>query len=223
MSARFEAVLFDLDGTLVDTAPDFAAVLNAMLQKRGRSALPYDTIRRSVSQGARAVVALGFGELGIETPEFEAIRQEFLSGYREHLAVETRLFEGMEPMLAAIEASGRPWGIVTNKPSHFTLPLLEQLQLDRRCAVAICPDMVTRSKPDPEPMFKACAALGVAAARAVYVGDHLRDIQAGRNAGMPTIAAGWGYIPAGENPADWQADFEAATVADLWPLLGLRR
>jgi phosphoglycolate phosphatase len=221
MKVLYDAVLFDLDGTLVDTAPDFAAILNRMLVKRGRAELAYDTVRQAVSQGARTVVALGFGELGLETPEFEAVRQEFLRDYREHLADETRLFAGMNEVLTALEARNVPWGIVTNKPSHFTLPLLALLQLDQRCKVAICPDMVTRTKPDPEPMYKACAVLKVKPENTIYIGDHLRDIQAGKNAGMPTMAAGWGYIPAHEDFHDWQADFDALTVPDMGRLLGL--
>lgn len=221
MSRRFDAVLFDLDGTLIDTAPDFAAVLNRQLQARGRTPIPYPTVRQAVSQGARTVVSLGFAELGLDTPEFEAMRQEFLRGYREHLADESRLFDGLPELLQTLEAEGRPWGIVTNKPSFFTNPLLQALALDARCAVAICPDMVTHTKPDPEPMFKACDVLQVAPARAIYVGDHIRDIQAGKNAGMPTVAAAWGYIPHGEDIAEWQADHTVMTVADLRRLLNV--
>lgn len=219
MKPRYDAVLFDLDGTLIDTAPDFAAVLNRMLESRGRTPLPYATVRQAVSQGARAVVALGFGEHSFDTPEFEALRQEFLREYSEHLADNTRLFPGLDELLQELEAAGTPWGIVTNKPSVYTNPLLKLLNLDQRCRVAICPDMVTRTKPDPEPMFKACTELGVDPARAVYVGDHLRDIQAGRNAGMPTIAAAWGYVLFGEDAHDWQADYTIDTVAALRPLL----
>lgn len=220
-SKSYEAVLFDLDGTLIDTAPDFTAVLNRMLGSRGRAPLPHTTVRQAVSQGARAVVALGFPEYAIENPEFEVLRQEFLSEYRQHLADETVLFPGMDALLQQLEARGIPWGIVTNKPSIYTNPLLALLNLDKRCKVAICPDMVTHTKPDPEPMFKACDILQVAPERTLYVGDHIRDIQAGRNAGMPTIAAAWGYIPAGENIADWQADHTVADTAGLAQLLGL--
>jgi len=165
------------------------------------------------------VVALGFGEMGIESPEFEVMRQEFLVNYREHLADETRLFDGMAELLDNLDAEGRPWGIVTNKHSHFTNPLLKALGLDQRCRVAICPDMVTHTKPDPEPMFKACDVLGLHPASVLYVGDHLRDIQAGKNAGMPTAAAAWGYIPDNENILDWQADHALASVDALQALL----
>lgn len=219
MSHRFAGVLFDLDGTLVDTAPDFAGVLNRLLAAHDRPALPYATIRQAVSQGARAVVALGFADLGIDTPAFEEKRQAFLSDYRQHLADESTLFVGLDEVLKALEAAGCPWGIVTNKPSHFTNPLLDALKLTERCRIAICPDHVTRTKPDAEPMFKACDVLALPPAEVLYVGDHLRDIQAGKNAGMPTAAAAWGYIPDHEDAADWQADYLLPDIPALRALL----
>ncbi len=221
MSSRFAAVLFDLDGTLIDTAPDFAAVLNRMREQRELPALPYALIREQVSQGARAVVSLGFSGLSLESTEFESLRQEFLREYSQNLAVESRLFPGLDTLLLALEAQNIPWGIVTNKPSVYTLPLLEQLGLHQRCQVAICPDMVSRTKPDPEPMYKACDVLQVAAERCVYVGDHVRDIEAGRAAGMATVAVSWGYILPGEDAADWQADHLAHDALTLSALLGL--
>lgn len=217
-----QAVLFDLDGTLIDTAPDFVSVLNRQLLAHGRDALPPARIRAAVSQGSKAVVALGFGDLHpVDSEDFEALRQEFLDSYLRHIADESRLFPGMEELLAGLEARGTPWGIVTNKPSRYTTPLLEALALDQRCAVAICPDMVNHSKPHPEPMLKAADAIRVAPAACVYVGDHRRDIEAGRNAGMPTVAAAWGYILDGETAQDWQADHTVDTVLDLSRLLGV--
>lgn len=217
-----QAVLFDLDGTLIDTAPDFAGVLNRQLTAHGRSPLPYDAVRSVVSQGARAVVALGFGDrFPLDSDEFEAIRQEFLSSYLEHLADETRLFPGMDELLTGLESRGIPWGIVTNKPSLYTTPLLKALQLDQRCKVAICPDMVTHSKPHPEPMLKAAEAIGVSAEKCIYVGDHLRDIEAGKRAAMVTVAVSYGYIQDGDSPADWNADYMVDTVFELSRLLGL--
>ncbi len=217
-----EAVLFDLDGTLIDTAPDFIAVLNRQLQAHGRSPLPAAQIRASVSQGSRAVVALGFGDrFDVEMPEFEALRQEFLQSYLRHIADESRLFPGMEALLTGLEARGTPWGIVTNKPSMYTRPLLRELRLDLRCKVAICPDMVNQTKPHPEPMFKAADALGVKAERCVYVGDHRRDIDAGRNAGMTTVAVSYGYLLDGDAASDWAADHTVDTVSDLSRLLGV--
>lgn len=217
-----QAVLFDLDGTLIDTAPDFASVLNRQLAAHGRAPLPYATIRPAVSQGSKAVVALGFADrFPLDSNEFEAIRQEFLRSYLEHLADESGLFPGMEELLAELESRGIPWGIVTNKPSLYTTPLLKALQLDQRCKVAICPDMVTHTKPHPEPMLKAAAALGVDAEKCIYVGDHLRDIEAGKRALMTTIAVSYGYIQDGDAPADWDADYLVDSVFELSRLLGL--
>lgn len=217
-----DAVLFDLDGTLIDTAPDFAAVLNRQLAAHGRPSLPYDVIRAAVSQGARAVVALGFSDrFAVDSIEFEGIRQEFLNSYLQHLADETRLFPGMDALLTHLESRGTPWGIVTNKPSLYTTPLLKALKLDHRCKVAICPDMVTHTKPHPEPMLKAAEVLGVRPDKCVYVGDHLRDIEAGKRASMTTIAVSYGYIQEGDNPADWEADHLVDSVFELSRLLGL--
>ena len=219
---RPEAVLFDLDGTLIDTAPDFAGVLNRQLAAHGRQPLPYETIRASVSQGARAVVALGFADrYPVDSVEFEGIRQEFLSNYLHHLADETRLFPDMDTLLAGLEALGIPWGIVTNKPSLYTMPLLKALKLVTRCCVTICPDMLTHTKPHPEPMLKAAKALGIDPERCLYVGDHVRDIEAGRAASMTTVAVSYGYIQSGENPADWKADYLVDSVFELSRLLGI--
>jgi phosphoglycolate phosphatase len=217
-----EAVLFDLDGTLVDTAPDFIAVLNRQRLAHGREPLPAASIRAMVSQGARAVVALGFGDrVDVDSPEFEALRQEFLQTYLQHIADESRLFPGMDDLLTGLEARGTPWGIVTNKPSTYTTPLLAALHLDFRCKVAICPDMVTHSKPHPEPLLKAAAVVGIKPGNCIYVGDHRRDIDAGRNAGMGTVAVTYGYVLDGESAHDWQADHTVTSVAELAQLLGL--
>lgn len=215
---KWQAVLFDLDGTLLDTAPDFIVVLNAMLTDRGRPPLPAAEIRAVVSNGARALVALGFGGAPGDA-EFDALNQELRDRYAQHLAVHTHLFPGLEALLLQLEAHGVPWAIVTNKPSIYTLPLLDALQLRTRCASVVCPDQVTHTKPHPEPMYKACAEMGVNAAQCVYVGDHERDIAAGRNAGMQTIVAGWGYIGEHEQPRDWQPDFIVDSVSALADLL----
>lgn len=222
MPLPVKAVLFDLDGTLIDTAPDFTTVLNQQLQAYGRPTLTVEEIRSAVSQGSKAVVARGFADLQTgDLPAFEAIREEFLSAYLEHIADESCLFPGMDALLAALEVRQIPWGIVTNKPSLYTLPLLKALDLDRRCKVAICPDMVTNTKPHPEPMLKAAATLNVAPEKCLYVGDHRRDIEAGKNAAMTTVAAAWGYILEDESVWDWQADHTVSTVEELSQLLGL--
>ncbi|WP_246069512.1 HAD family hydrolase [Marinobacter piscensis] len=212
------AVLFDLDGTLIDTAPDFIRCLNLLRQQHGLSALPAEQIRRSVSDGARAMIRVGFG-LEPEHPDFSGKHTAFLDLYEAGVAVETRLFEGMNPLLLSLEQRGIPWGIVTNKPERFAAPLIQALGLADRCASLVCPDHVTDRKPHPESLFLACTQIGAAPEQTVYVGDHQRDIEAGRNARMKTIAVRYGYIEEPETVDLWQADIVADTVSDLAKLL----
>lgn len=212
------AVLFDLDGTLIDTAPDFIRCLNQLREQHGLSPLPADHIRRSVSNGARAMIRVGFG-LEPDHPDYLPRHTEFLDLYEIGVAVETTLFEGMDPILKTLEARGIPWGIVTNKPVRFAAPLVEALGLAQRCAAVVCPDHVAERKPHPEALFLACKQIGADPASTVYVGDHERDIEAGRNAGMRTIAVRYGYIEEPESVDLWQADLVADTVADLAKLL----
>lgn len=213
-----DAVLFDLDGTLIDTAPDFIRCLNELRVAEGMAPLPFDTIRCCVSDGARAMVRLGFG-LEPDHPEYPERHRAFLDRYETGMAVDTRLFEGMEPLLATLEAAGIPWGIVTNKPVRFAEPLLAALGLAERCAVLVCPDHVQDRKPHPEGLWLACERLGAAPERTLYVGDHERDIRAGRNAGMPTVAVRYGYVTEPETIDLWQADVVVDTVADLANLI----
>lgn len=211
-------VLFDLDGTLIDTAPDFIRCLNEMRQQHGLPALPADHIRRSVSNGARAMVRVGFG-LEPDHPDYLNKHTAFLDLYEAGVAVETQLFEGMDVLLQSLEQRGIPWGIVTNKPVRFAEPLVQALGLAERCAALVCPDHVTDRKPHPEALFLACKQIGADPEHAVYVGDHERDIQAGRNARMKTIAVRYGYIEEPETVDLWQADFIADTVNHLAKLL----
>ncbi|MFO8142877.1 MAG: HAD family hydrolase [Marinobacter sp.] len=212
------AVLFDLDGTLIDTAPDFIRCLNQLRQQHRLAALPAEHIRRSVSNGARAMVRIGFG-LEPEHDGYLEKHTAFLDLYEAGVAEETTLFEGMVQLLENLEARAIPWGIVTNKPARFAIPLMVALGLADRCATLICPDHVAERKPHPEALFLACQHIGADPARAIYVGDHERDIQAGRNAGMRTIAVRYGYIEQPESVDLWQADVIADTVADLAKLL----
>nr|WP_297401848.1 HAD family hydrolase [uncultured Marinobacter sp.] len=212
------AVLFDLDGTLLDTAPDFIRCLNQLRQHHGLAPLPPEHIRRSVSNGARAMIRVGFG-LEPDHPDYLEKHTAFLDLYETGVAVETRLFEGMDTLLQALEQRHIPWGIVTNKPVRFAAPLVEALGLDQRCSVLVCPDHVSQRKPHPEALILACRQLGAPPAQAVYVGDHERDIEAGRNAGMTTIAVRYGYIEAPETVDLWQADLVVDTVSDLANLL----
>ena len=210
-----QAVLFDLDGTLVDTAPDFVRVLNNMRTKYGHPALPSEMVRPAVSAGARAMVKVGFPEYELESPEFAQLRQEFLDAYGADICQDSQLFMGLDALLQSLETKGIPWGIVTNKPRIYSEALLLALNLTQRCAVLVCPDDVSQTKPHPEPMYLACKQLNVAPTQTVYIGDHIRDIQAGNNAQMTTIAVGFGYIVEGEDIHDWQADHCVQTVDDL--------
>lgn len=212
------AVLFDLDGTLIDTAPDFIRCLNQLRQQHGLSPLPPEHIRRSVSNGAKAMIRVGFG-LEPEHEGYPEKHSAFLDLYEAGVAVETTLFEGMEELLQALEVRGIPWGIVTNKPARFAVPLIQALGLAERCAALVCPDHVAERKPHPEALFLACTQITADPARAIYVGDHERDIEAGRNAGMQTVAVRYGYIEEPESVDLWQADIIVDTVSDLAKLL----
>ncbi|MCQ4259564.1 N-acetylmuramic acid 6-phosphate phosphatase MupP [Stutzerimonas stutzeri] len=202
---RLRAILFDMDGTLLDTAPDFIAVAQAMRVARGLDRVPDQLIRDVVSGGARAMVLSAF-DVDPMSEEFEALRLEFLDRYQDHCAVESRLYDGMTELLMEIEQSGLIWGVVTNKPSRFAEPIMEQLGLASRSAVLVCPDHVSKSKPDPEPMTLACSQLGLDPATVLFVGDDLRDIESGRAAGSRTAAVRYGYIHPDDNPDTWGAD-----------------
>ncbi|RRJ85436.1 HAD family hydrolase [Aestuariirhabdus litorea] len=207
-------VLFDLDGTLLDTAPDFIKVLNRLLEEQQRPPLDDAPIRATVSNGARALVSLGFG-LTEGEPGFEPLRERLLTLYEERLGEFTRPFDGIDPLLSTLEARGIPWGVVTNKPSRYTLPLLEKLGYRSRCATVVCPDQVSHSKPHPEPMLLACQQAACIPARTVYIGDHERDIKAGHNAGMPTIAALYGYLEAGLDWRRWRATHQVNHASEI--------
>lgn len=204
------AIFFDLDGTLVDTAPDFVRVLNQVRSEEGLPPLPGAAIRQQVSNGARALVRLGFG-IDEGDPTHCRRLNRLLDLYAEGLAVESHVFEGLDALLSALEDHRIPWGVVTNKPSMYTFPLLQQLNLLARCSAVVCPDHVTHRKPHAEPMLKACELTKVSPVNTWYVGDHLRDIESGRNAGCKTIAAGWGYLSPDENLQGWQADLVVDT------------
>ncbi|MFP3851862.1 N-acetylmuramic acid 6-phosphate phosphatase MupP [Pseudomonas sp. W5-01] len=202
---RLRAVLFDMDGTLLDTAPDFIAICQAMLAERGLPPVNDKLIRDEISGGARAMVSAAFA-MPPEAAEFEALRLEFLARYQTDCAVHSKLFDGMAELLADIEKARLIWGVVTNKPVRFAQPIMEQLGLSERSAVLICPDHVTKSKPDPEPLLLACKMLDLDPASVLFVGDDLRDIESGRDAGTKTAAVRYGYIHPQDNPDHWGAD-----------------
>lgn len=205
LPSSIRTVLFDLDGTLVDTAPDLAWALNQVLQEQGRDPLPYDSIRPVVSHGGVALIKLGFG-LDEETDAFQALRQRLLSLYRDNIARQTRLFDGMAQLLDELEQRGLTWGVVTNKPEWLTTPLLQALGLHQRAATVISGDTLAEKKPHPAPMLLACRQAGSEARQCLYLGDAERDVQAGRDAGMATLIAAFGYIGEDDRPHDWGAD-----------------
>jgi phosphoglycolate phosphatase len=218
MPTSLRAVLFDLDGTLIDTAPDFAFVIDLMRKHRDLAPVPYEQVRETVSDGARGLVRMAFG-LPEDHDEFEPLRQEMLALYRQHLADSSRLFDGMEAVLQTIERRGLHWGVVTNKPFAYAEPLLQALALHERCTALICPEHVRERKPHPESLQLACARIGCSSGEAIFIGDHRRDIEAGRNAGMNTVACAYGYVHATDPCENWGADFIVQQVADLLPLL----
>lgn len=212
------AVLFDLDGTLLDTALDFHRVISRMLDQAGQPQITYEALRSQVSNGARAMVCHAFG-ITTDDTEFNRLHQQLLDDYAEQLLVDSTLFPGMTELLAWLEQTHTPWGIVTNKPQRFTLPLLTALGLNRTCGSIICPEDVSSAKPDPEGLLIACHQLGAIPEHSYYVGDHARDIEAGRAAGMQTIAAGWGYLNSGETPEQWHSNHISHRSTELQPLL----
>jgi phosphoglycolate phosphatase len=199
------SVLFDLDGTFADTAPDLTLALNETLRRCGRPALAPERVRPQVSHGGAALIRLGFG-LGPGDDGFDERRGELLSIYRENIHRSTRLFPNMDRLLAALEDRGLSWGIVTNKPTWLTEPLIAALGLSERAACVVCGDTLARRKPDPEPILHACALAGAPAERSLYVGDAERDILAGRRAGTRTLVALFGYLGEQDRPEDWGAD-----------------
>lgn len=212
-----KAVLFDLDGTLIDTAADFIRIIQEMCRAEQRAVVDAALIRTQVSEGARAMVKLVYPELEVDDPVFLAHRQRFLDVYGADIAVDTDLFEGMYPLLEALEAKGIPWGIVTNKPRWLSEALLNALNLSERCAVLVCPEDVKHTKPDPEPMYLAAKHIQIDPKDCIYVGDHPRDIDAGRNAGMYSILAAYGYLPLQhkDDLTAWHADCIVETVSQL--------
>jgi 2-phosphoglycolate phosphatase len=207
------ALLLDLDGTLLDTAPDMGGALNLLRREHGLEALPHELIRPVVSHGAMRLVSLGFP--GVAGEEFERLRLRFLELYAANLAIGTRLFPGFDTVLEQLEARGTPWGIVTNKPGWLTDPLLAALGLDRRAACAVSGDTVAERKPHPLPLLHASRLIGVPPQHCVYVGDAERDIQAGRAAGMTTLVASYGYLSVDDDPQGWQPHGVVGAPAEL--------
>jgi 2-phosphoglycolate phosphatase len=208
-----KAVLFDLDGTLADTAPDLAYALNRMRVARSLPEMPVAATRAYTSMGARGLLGVGL-DVTPEHPDYAALRDEFLAVYADNLCRETRLFPGMAELLDALEQRGLAWGVVTNKAEKFTHPLLKLLGVHHRAACIIGGDTTGKTKPDPAPLFAATERMGIASRHCVYVGDDRRDVQAGRAAGMQTIVAKFGYLH-GNDPETWAADAMIDTPLEL--------
>ena len=199
---KIKTVLFDLDGTLADTAPDLANALNYVLKKHHYTPLPYEKIRPIVSHGGIALITLGFGE---DHPEFDTFYKELLDHYLNNIANETTLFPGMDELLLALEKDNINWGVVTNKPAWLTEPLLDALDLSARAVTIVSGDTLDQRKPHPAPLLHACQQAGSKAEECIYVGDAERDIEAGNRAGMLSLVALFGYIADTDTPNDWGA------------------
>jgi phosphoglycolate phosphatase len=211
--AEYNAVFFDLDGTLVDTAPDMVAILQGLQQEHGVEPVTYDLGRSHVSNGAIGLLRVGFPEHEIDFGcELHTL---FLERYAASICVESRVFEGLPVLLDELDAMGCPWGVVTNKPEHLTLPLMAALGLADRSACMVGGDTLAVRKPDPAPVLLACDLAGVDARTSIYVGDAERDIEAGQNAGLATIAAAYGYVTEDDDPREWDADVIAMTTEEL--------
>lgn len=213
-----DAVLFDLDGTLADTAADLGAVLNRLRTEAGLAPLPAQTIRPHVSKGVRGLLGIGFG-LVPGDDGYAELHQHFLAYYGDSPCVATRLFEGIAELLEMLETRDIKWGVVTNKTSRYTLPVMASLGLAQRAACIVSGDSSPRPKPAPDPLLLASAIAAAAPVRCLYVGDDLRDIQSARAAGMSAIAAAWGYLGDGLPVEAWGADAIIRTPADLVGLL----
>jgi len=214
----YRGVLFDLDGTLLDTALDFYWVADRMRETRGLAPVDRIGFRQCVSEGARAMVGNAFA-LPLDAPEIPALLEEFLDLYGRHMMVESRLFDGIAPLLDWLDAQNINWGIVTNKPERFSRAIIRQLGLHERCASLICPEQVGKRKPDPESLLLAGDEIGSAPHETLYIGDHQRDIEAGRRAGMITIGCLYGYIHDRDDPDLWHSDHLVRNTRELDTLL----
>ena len=212
------AVLFDLDGTLVDSALDLGGAGNDLRERRGLPPLPLEVFRPLTGTGARGMLRVALGTTP-EDADFEALKDEYLAIYATRLTRLTRVFDAMAPVLDALDAAALPWGIVTNKHSRFAEPVVAGTGLATRSWVLVCGDTTARAKPFPDPLLEAARRLAVDPAHCLYVGDDLRDIQAGQAAGMGTVAAAWGYLGDGEPIEAWGADHLARTPAGLLEVL----
>ncbi len=217
---NIKAVLFDLDGTLVDTAPDMAAALNHIVKQEGLERLPLERIRPHVSKGGLALTRLAFAESKEET-EIEPLRLRFLDYYLDNIAIHSKLFDGFNEVLQQLEDHAIHWGVVTNKPGWLTDPLMRELGLDQRSAVTISGDTTAEKKPHPLPLTTAAQTINTACKDCIYVGDDPRDIEAGKAAEMTTVIAKYGYITEPDSLQNWQADHIIEAPSQIIPLINI--
>ncbi len=215
---ELKALLFDLDGTLVDTAPDMVGALNRLLEKHKQPKADFAQASKLVSNGGRALVVHGFGD-EIDDQKVDQLVQEFLAIYKTHVCVDSHLYEGLLASIEYCEANKLRWGVITNKPVELAKSVLEGLGLFQRCGILLGGDSLPVRKPDPVPMLHACMVLNLAPSQCLYVGDHIRDIEAGNAAGMDTAVALWGYIQADDDPNDWNAKYLVRQPAGLLNLI----
>lgn len=215
---QLKALLLDLDGTLVDTAPDMVGSLNRVLANHDQPPANLEHASKLVSNGGRALIEFGFGSI-LDESQYEQLVKEFLSDYKQHVADQSYLYDGMAETLELCEANDIRWGIITNKPLHLAKDLIDGLGLLKRCAILLGGDSLPVKKPDPVPMLHACMVMTLAPSECLYVGDHERDIMAGNAAGMDTAAALWGYINEQQNPEDWKARYLVNTPQGLYRLI----
>jgi phosphoglycolate phosphatase len=215
-----QAVLFDLDGTFADTAPDLAAALNHTRATRNLPPLPLEIARTQASHGSRGLLKLGFA-IEPDAPDYNILRDIFLDYYEHNICTHTRLFPGMAELVATLEQRGIRWGIVTNKPHRYTLPLMQALGMASRAACLISGDTCAQAKPHPDPLLKACEIIGIDHTHSLYVGDDLRDMQAANAAAMPGIIANYGYIGDDASEANWNAQGSINSPMELTRFLAL--
>jgi 2-phosphoglycolate phosphatase len=218
ITSPIRAVIFDLDGTLLDTAPDFVVVVNQLRAEYQLPPLPAERIRASVSNGARALVCMAF-DIDDKAPQYELLRERLLALYLNHLAVHTELFPGIDELLQTLNAHNIPWGIATNKPAVYTEALLEALDIQPAPISVICPDHVRERKPHPESLLLASQHIGCSPGEIIYIGDHKRDIDCGRSAGAITIAAAYGYIETDDDIDLWEAHYRVEHANEIWPII----
>ena len=215
---KLQAVLFDLDGTLLDTANDLGEALNHVLQQNGLPVIDEEIYRPQASNGAKGLLELGFGSK-IKEFDYESLRAEFLAHYEENIARHTRLYDGIDSLLTSLNSNNIPWGIITNKPEALTLLLLPNYPQFEQCQCIVGGDTLPKRKPDPAPLLHACELMSVTAENCIYVGDAQRDIEAGNNANMKTVIAQWGYIFDLKETNNWQADYSTKTPEALKELI----